>query len=155
MMKFLWLVPIAVCGQTLQVQSEPASSGHAATLEIRLDSPPGKEPVALQWELDYPGSAFRLDFENITAGDAAKSAGKSIRCSLVAREKRDLFRYRCILAGGSGSVLNGPIAIVPYAVTPGGKPGRYPFKLRNGLSVGQGLKEERLKDAGMELTVSK
>jgi hypothetical protein len=74
---------------------------------------------------------------------------------LVAREKRDLFRYRCILAGGSGSVSNGPIAIVTYAVTPGGKPGRYPFKLRNGLAVGQGLKEERLKDSGMELTVSK
>jgi hypothetical protein len=154
MMRFIWLVPVALYGQTLQLQLEPAAA-RSGTVVVRLDSLPGKEPLSLQWELEFEGRAMSVDFQNPVVGDAAKTAGKSIGCSLVAREKRDLFRYRCVLAGGVRAIANGPIAILSYSTAPDGKPGRYPLKLRNGLSVGQNLTKERLKDSGAEITLTK
>jgi hypothetical protein len=154
MMKFIWLVPVALCGQTLQVQSEPTSAGHSGTFMVRLDSAPGKEPVALQWELEFAGTVLHMDFQNLVIGEAAKTAGKSIACSLVAREKRDRLRYRCVLAGGVRAIQNGPIAIVTYSTEREAKPGRYQLKLMNGLTVGPNLSKDRLKDSGGELTIT-
>jgi hypothetical protein len=155
MIRFIWLMPLALYGQTLQLQPEPAAGSHSGTVVVRLDSPRGKEPLALQWELEFVGTVLHMDFENLVAGDAAKTVGKSIACSLVAREKRDRFRYRCVLAGGVHAIANGPIAILSYAADRDGKPGRYPLKLTNGLSVSQKLIKERLKDSGAEITLTK
>jgi hypothetical protein len=155
MRKFMWLVPVALYGQTLQIQPEPAADAHSGTVVVRLDSLPGKEPLALQWELEFAGLALHMDFQNLAVGDAAKTAGKSIACTLVAREKRDRFRYRCILAGGVRPIANGPIAIVPYTAERDGKPGHYPLKLSNGLSVSQNLAKEKLKDSAAQITLTK
>ena len=155
MMKFVWLVPVALYGQTLQVQSEPGADGHSGRVVIRLDSPPGKEPVALQWDLEFAATALHVDLTNPAAGDAAKTAGKSVACSLIAREKIDRFRYRCILAGGVSVIASGPIVTLPYSAEQNAKPGRYPLRLKNGLSVSKNLKKDKLKDSGVEITLSK
>ena len=155
MMKFIWLMPVALYGQTLQVQPESAADGHSGTVVIRLESPAGKEPLALQWELEFAATALHLDLTNPAAADTAKTAGKSVACSLVAREKIDRFRYRCIMAGGVSVIASGPIVTIPYAAEQNGKPGRYPFRLKNGLSVGKDLKKEKLKDSIAQITLSK
>src|ERR1700681_4572675 len=112
MMKFLWLVPVALYGQTLQVQSEPAADRHSGTVVIRLESPAGQEPLALQWDLEFAATALHVDLTNPAAGDAAKTAGKSVACSLIAREKIDRFRYRCIMAGGVSVIGSGPLVTI-------------------------------------------
>jgi hypothetical protein len=155
MMKFIWLMPVALCGQTLQVQSEPAADGHSGTVVIRLDAPAGKEPVALQWDLEFAANPLHVDVTKVAAGDAAKTAGKSAACSLIAREKRDLLRYRCILAGGVSLLASGPIVTIPYAAEQNAKAGRYPLRLKNGLAVGKNLEKDRVKDSGAEITVNK
>src|SRR5579872_2001078 len=115
MMKFIWLVPVALYGQALQVQPEPAADGHSGTVVIRLDSAPGKEPLALQWDLEFAATAVHLDFAKLAVGDAAKTTGKSAACSLISREKRDRFRYRCILAGGASALASGAVVTIPYS----------------------------------------
>ncbi len=155
MMKLIWLVPVALYGQSLQVQPEPAADGHSGTVVLRLDSPSGKEPVALQWDLEFAATAVHLDFANLTAGEAAKTAGKSTACSLISREKRDRFRYRCILAGGVSVLASGPVVRIPYSAEQNGKPGHYPLKLKNGLSVSKSLKKDQMKDSGVEITLNK
>jgi len=155
MMKFIWLVPVALYGQTLHVQSEPAADGHAGTVVIRLDSPAGKEPLALQWDLEFAATALHMELTNPAAGDAAKTAGKSVACSLIARERIDRFRYRCILAGGVSTIASGPIVTIPYSAEQNAKPGRYPLRLKNGLAVGKNLEKDRVKDSGVEITLNK
>src|SRR6202163_4372372 len=112
MMKFFWLVPVALYGQSLQVQSEPAADGHSGTVVVRLDARPGKEPLALQWDFEFAATALHMDLTNSAAGDAAKTAGKSVACSLIAREKIDRFRYRCIMAGGVSVIGSGPLVTI-------------------------------------------
>jgi hypothetical protein len=101
--------------QTTLPASFAAGGGKSGTVVIRLDSPPGKEPLALQWDLEFAATALHLDFANLAPGEAAKSTGKSVACSLIAREKQDRFEYRCILAGGIRALASGPIVTIPYS----------------------------------------
>lgn len=82
---------------------------------INLDSPLGKEPVALQWEFSIP-PAIAITMADITIGKAAESARKSLTCAIkVAKPARQRgMRYACILAGGQEPISNGPIAAVHY-----------------------------------------
>jgi hypothetical protein len=82
---------------------------------VALDSPTGKAPVALQWEISVP-PAIAIGMADITIGKAAESAGKSLTCA-PRTAKPPLQRrtaYACILAGGQKPISNGPIAEVRY-----------------------------------------
>ena len=80
-----------------------------------IDSPQGKAPVALQWELSVP-PAIAIKAMDITIGKAAASAGKSITCATMATKPAVPVevRYACILVGGRNPIGNGPVAVVQY-----------------------------------------
>ena len=84
---------------------------------LTLQSPPGKAPVALQWEFTFPQSVV-VDLADIVAGSAAESVEKSLTCRAVEKASNAAKRsvYGCILAGGKKPIPNGPIATVHYRV---------------------------------------
>lgn len=82
-----------------------------------LDSPPGKLPVALQWEVSVP-PAIAIGKQDITIGKAAATAGKSLTCAVKENPlvSSGAVRYACILAGGKHPLANGPVATFRYRV---------------------------------------
>src|SRR5579864_5086700 len=103
-----FVLPLA--GQTLQVRSSPVAAGQKGTATIQLQSPAGKEPQALQWDLVFAAGTIHMEAEDVVAGDDAKTAGKSVTCAKI--PPRSNPNYRCILAGGQGAVANGAIAVL-------------------------------------------
>jgi hypothetical protein len=94
------------------VRVDPKTPG---VFSLSLDSPPGKAPVALQWEFSLP-PVIAISREDITIGKAAESAGKYLQCTNMAvhpTAQRRL-RYACVLAGGQDPISDGPIAEVKY-----------------------------------------
>jgi hypothetical protein len=140
-MVFLLIAVALLNGQSFRV---PPSSSDAKTpgqFSIILDSPPGKAPAALQWELSVP-PAVAIDKGDIKVGKAAKAAGKSITCA--AKPGRLAVpggaRYACVLAGGKDIIGQGQVATVGYReqADVGGAPIR--VAIENILGVSQDLK---------------
>ena len=51
----VFLCALPLVGQNVRVSSVSAAPGDKIAIEIALDSPSGKEPVALQWEAGFAG----------------------------------------------------------------------------------------------------
>lgn len=98
--------------KSLQVPPSKTDLKTPGTLSINIDSPEGKEPVALQWEISVP-PAVAITTADIKVGKAAEAAGKSLTCAMKTKTQR-ASRYACILVGGQGPIKNGPIAEVHY-----------------------------------------
>jgi hypothetical protein len=104
-----------VFGQSLHVPPSRTDLNTPGVFSAALDSPPGKEPVALQWEISVP-PAIAIGAADITIGKAAESAGKSLTCAPRTAKPPTQRRtaYVCILAGGQKPIGNGPVAEVRY-----------------------------------------
>jgi hypothetical protein len=111
------VLPFAVSlfSQSLLVPPSRTDLKTPGVFSVTLDSPPGKAPVALQWEFSIP-TVIVISIADITIGKAAESARKSLTCatrpSKPPRQRR--MRVACILAGGANPITDGPIAVVQY-----------------------------------------
>jgi len=103
--------------QILLLPPSVVRHGTAGTLLLSLQSPPGKAPLALQWEITFPQNV-KVDLADIIAGSAAQSAEKFLTCRAFekAKDSGEGSVYRCILAGGEKPIPNGPVAIVRYQI---------------------------------------
>jgi len=121
-MKFLvkYLIYILISAVNLFCQSllvPPSRTDLKAPgiFSVTIDSPPGKAPVALQWEFSIP-PVIVISIADITVGKAAESVQKFLTCA--ARPSKQAIQRRvrvaCILAGGKDPIPNGPIAVVQY-----------------------------------------
>ena len=148
----VWLAP-PLWSQSLQIQADSVSRGQESTAVIRLDSPPRKEPLALQWEIHLPVS-IQLDPQKVVIAEAAKAAAKSVACSILVNLSGNTTRCRCILAGGVKPIGNGPVASLKLTPPRNLRPGRYELNLRDALSVRQDMKKVPIKDAAVTIVVS-
>jgi hypothetical protein len=116
----------------------PASTalepGSVAAIRLELDSPPGEEPQALQWELSYPSPKFGIEDGDLVAGSVASSAGKSLMCAGRVAGAAE-YVYRCILAGGLERIPNGAVAIITFRVRPHAQSGKATLRNSNALAV--------------------
>jgi len=126
--------PIPIQAQALNISSASAGPGGVAQVVISLNAPPGKEPLALQWELSYASPQLGLESEDLVIGSAAKSAGKSLNCT-GRPESAGTYVYRCILQGGAESILTGPVALVAFHVRATARLGPTSVRLDNALGV--------------------
>jgi len=102
-------------GQSLRVPPSTAEKNATGSFSISLDSPPGKAPVALQWDVAVP-PALAIGTSDILIGRIAETVHKSLTCAQRPRKdgaKREV-RYSCILAGGQEPIGNGPVATIRY-----------------------------------------
>jgi hypothetical protein len=105
-----------------------------------LDSPSGKEPLALQWEAAFPGEALKLDGTGPVAGAAAQAAGKSLTCA-PKKTSPGLSKWVCILAGGQKPIGNGVVALLRFEVQAHAHAGSLPIVVDNVLGVSAALQK--------------
>jgi hypothetical protein len=110
-----WISAINLFGQSLNVPPSRTDIKTPGAFSVTVDSPRGKEPVALQWDFSVP-PAIAIRTVDITIGKAAESARKSLTCAAQATKPamQRRMKYTCVLAGGQDAISNGPIAVVQY-----------------------------------------
>jgi hypothetical protein len=149
-----FVCPLVLSAQSLQVQVVPSEESREGSVTVKIVSPAGKEPLALQWDFSLPVS-IRLNSQMAVPGEAATQAQKSVRCAILAnREGKDQI-CRCILAGGTSPIPSGPVAVVQYSATRGSQPGTYALHIRKALAVSSDNKKVDLKDTQTEIRVAK
>jgi len=114
----LMLCVVPLPGQILKVASKSAPAGKKSVVEISLESPAGKEPLSIKWEMTFPGDALKLDRTGAHPGPAAQGAGKNLTCA-ARKQSGQPSRWVCLLAGGRKEIPNGVIARFQFDVGPG------------------------------------
>jgi len=100
--------------QSVAISTLSAPNGSAGTILLKLESPAGKVPAAIQWTFVFPAS-ITVTGADLFAGSAAESAEKTLACAPGSeRQPGGETVYRCILYGGRRVILNGVLATVPY-----------------------------------------
>lgn len=126
--------------QALQLSSATGSPGENVAIEIALQSPAGREPSALQLETTIPASDLNFVDETLSAGPAAKAAGKSVNCAVKPKtEKRQT--SVCILYGGQEPIHNGVIAVLRLKISPGAQLSTARIRVDQALAVSKDLKK--------------
>jgi hypothetical protein len=149
------LLSLPLCAQELRLRVEPGANGRDGAIVAELESPPGKEPLALQWDFSIP-PALQLDPPSASVGEASGSVQKSLQCALQVNYSRSKDpSFRCIVAGGLHGIPNGAIAIVKYSAARNAKPGRYQIEIEKALAVTSGVKKAPLKSVKAPIFISK
>lgn len=103
-----------LCGQSLHISPSTAAANTTGSFSIALDSPVGKAPVALQWDIAIP-PALAVGTSDILIGRSGEMLHKSLTCAPRKKDgPQQGVSYSCILAGGKEPIGNGPIATVHY-----------------------------------------
>src|SRR5262249_12261069 len=134
------LLSVPLYSQSLRLTGGSVRRGESINLSLILESPPGKAPLALQWELAYPSPQIGAEEKDLVRGDAAGAAGKSLTCRGQAEDAGTYF-YRCILAGGQNPIPNGPVAVVKCQARSRARTGVAAIRIRNAQAVSSDLKK--------------
>ena len=118
----------------LQISPAAAFRGDRAIVIVSLNAKPGSASVGLQWELTYPSVALGTDERELVAGGAALAAGKTLTCTGIADDVAR-YMYRCVLAGGSAPIANGPVAQIIFRVRETARLGPATIEIRNAMAV--------------------
>ena len=152
----LWLAACSdtrLFAQSLRLSAPSAAPGEWVGIEIALKSPPGKEILALQWELEIP--ARQLDLANeraMRAVIAVQDAGKSVTCA-VPKETRDARTLRCVLAGGQKQIPDGKVTSLSLKILENAQPGPIRVRLQNAVAVSSDLERVPFDPAETTVTV--
>ena len=151
----MWLAACSdasVFAQSLQLSAPLAAPGEWVAIEIVLQSPPAKDILALQWEMDIP--AKQLDLANeraMRAVIAVQDAGKSVTCA-IPKESAETRILRCILAGGHKPIPDGKITTLSLKILENPQPGPIMVRSHNAVAVSRDL--ERVSFEPAETTVA-
>lgn len=141
--QFMVFPQSALFGQSLRLSSASASRGDQVAIELSLESPAGKEPLALQWDTKIPIAQVSLLNDQILVGPTAQEVGKSLNCAL--KEKTaETHTSRCILAGGQSPISNGAIAILRLKISMNARSGSARIRVEQGIAVSKDLKQAPL-----------
>lgn len=143
----------ALAGQTLRVSSSPVAPGEATRIAVWLESPAGKEPVALQMEIEVPTRLLEVEGPPVAGEDAA--AVKSASCAGHWKKAPLTYVYKCIIAGGIKPIANGSVLVLKGKIRPNAKPGNHPIRLNHVLAVDANGKRVPLKSSEGPLTINR
>lgn len=144
----------ALTGQSLGLSSASASRGHQVIIELSLASPAGKEPLALQWDVQVPIEQLTLMEDKLLPGSTAEEAGKSIHCA-VKEKTAGTYTLGCLIAGGLNPIPNGTIAMLRIKIAANAQTGPAPVRVLRGLAVSKDLKQVPLEAVETKVTISK
>jgi len=130
----------ALFGQSLRLSSASASRGDQVAIELSLESPAGKESLALQWDTKVPIAQVSLLNDKILVGPTAQEVGKSLNCA-VKEKTAETYTSRCILAGGHSPISNGAIAILRLEISRNARIGSARIRVEQGIAVSKDLKQ--------------
>ena len=133
----LVLIPGILAAQTLEISPSTTARGKTGSFLIRLNAPSSHGPASLQWDLVVPRQVT-VDVRDVIPGSSAASAEKSIVC-IMATQTRDDTTYRCVLAGGAQTILNGAVAVVRYVVPANASPGTVSLRIEKALGASKDM----------------
>ncbi len=146
-------LPRPLFGQSLRLSAATASPGEEVAIEISLESPDGKEPLALQWETQVPGALRVIDC-SLPEGAAVKELGKMLKCAATGNTA-EAHTSRCILAGGVKTIPNGPLALLRLGIPRAAQPGPFRIRISEGIAVSKDLEPVPLPPADTLVTIRK
>jgi len=142
-----------LCGQELQVSSLVLSRGRSGSVSIKLLSPPGKAPAALQWDLVFPVGQVNIEDTAWSVGGAASAAAKQLTCVRQLRKQPETYLYKCILAGGRQTIGNGDVAVVKIDIPEGAPTGLAVLRLENVMGASSAATRLDIKPAQSTITI--
>jgi hypothetical protein len=106
---------VLLSGQSLRVAPSQTARSMPGILTVDIESPLGKAPAALQWDIAIP-PAILVRLADIRIGKAAEASHKTLSCAASVKKSAGFggVRYTCILAGGDSPLENGPVAQLQY-----------------------------------------
>jgi len=126
---------LPLCGQELRMSLPEIPRGKAGSVSIRLASPAGKKPAALQWDLFFIPRQISIQDNDWALGDAANAAGKKLTCVRQLRKNPETYSYRCLVAGGEKPIGDGVVAVLKISVPQGAAGGQAELRLENALGA--------------------
>lgn len=141
----MMLFKSSLLGQNLRLSSAAASRGDQIGVELSLESPGGKEPLALQWETKIPIAQISLIDDKVLTGSTAAEAGKTLTCA-VKEKTAETSILRCILAGGQKPIPDGAIAMFRLKISTNAKIGSSSIRVEQPIAVSKDLKQIPLDD---------
>ena len=150
-----WLLALVfpLWGQELRVSPLVLSRGKTGSVSIKLSSPAGREPAALQWDLVFPVAQVHVQDGNWSPGSAAHAAGKRLMCVKRLSTKPDTYAYKCMLAGGEKTIRDGVVAVVKIDIPETALSGPAVLRLENVLGASFGAVRLEMKPAQGTVTI--
>jgi hypothetical protein len=154
----LWLLLGALssaagaAGQTLKLAPASGAAGDWVTVAISLQTAPGHEPAALQWDIEIANQLEPETQRIARALLAVTDAGKFLTCSNVGRTLAGRL-LRCVLAGGQKPILPGAMVLLPLRITDRAQPGAARVRLDHALAVTTDLKQVPIDSAETVITI--
>jgi hypothetical protein len=102
----------------LRVSAAAASPGDQVRAEVILESLPGRELVALRWDVVVPAQVLELVGDGPETGRAVADSGKLVRCSMQKN-----YLYVCMLTDDQKPIMSGPIVIFHFKIRTDAQPG--------------------------------
>jgi hypothetical protein len=153
MMWFAGCSDARVFAQSLQLSASSAAPGEWVAIEIVMRPPPGKDILALQWEMEIPAKQLDLETERaMRAVIAVQDAGKSVTCA-IPKESAETRILRCILVGGHKPIPDGKITTLSLKILENPQPGPIRVRLQNAVVVSRDLERVPLEPAETTVTV--
>jgi hypothetical protein len=141
--------------QSLQLSAPSAATGEWVAIEIVMRPPPGKDILALQWEMEIPAKQLDLETERaVRAVIAVQDAGKSVTCA-IPKESAQARILRCILAGGQKPIPDGKVSVISLKILENPQPGPIRVRLQNALAVSRDLERVPLEPAETTVTAQR
>ncbi len=142
-----------LAAQSLSLSGAAATRGEEVALELSVDSPTGKEPLALQWDFSIPATLVMVSCA-MPPGSEAERVGKTLKCA-AAGKGEGTTESRCILAGGDKPIPNGPVAMVRLKISKEASAGAMRIRVGQGTAVSRDLKQVPLGPVEATVTVRK
>lgn len=151
-----WIVCAGgLMAQSLSISPVSAAPGGKTAVEVSVNSPGGSEPLALQWELDFPAQPLVIEPGGPRVAAEAQRAGKSLACTGRWKKAPRTYAYACILAGGQKPIPNGPVAILPFRVAPDAKAGILKIHLERSQAINASRKKVPVKNVEGAVTITR
>lgn len=111
----LFASALGLGAQSLRAPASTVGAGGKGVFSILLESPAGRAPAVLQWDLRVP-PGVTVAANGIEPGRSAKSAKKTLTCMPRKNgSSGSRVTHTCVLAGGTDPIKNGVIALVHYS----------------------------------------
>jgi hypothetical protein len=146
-LEYLLVMCLPVLGQASGGSSVTKAPGETVTLTIWANSQPERAPIALHWEVVFPGQLMDLEGDP-EIGSAAKDASKSLECNRLKP-----YSYRCVLSGGEKAIGDGQIAVFHFRIRTTATTGTSALRVERAAATTLEGKQEALSDTGSTVII--
>jgi hypothetical protein len=107
----MWSYPDAEHNSHLRISPVVGVPREQVSVEVSIESPPGRNPVSLRWRFVVPDQVLEWSDTGSERGRAAITSEKLLTCSRLKS-----YLYACSLDGSQNPIADGPIAVFHFTI---------------------------------------